>query len=46
MDLLLLEILRTGLDDLVNEDNPLQHWLRCSPHKFHKSKQPVAGSSG
>jgi hypothetical protein len=43
MDMLFLEILRTGLDDLVNEDNPLRQWLDFSHRKGHDKKQPTVG---
>jgi hypothetical protein len=33
VDMIFLQILRKGLDDLVNEDNPLQQWLEFSRRK-------------
>jgi hypothetical protein len=43
VDMLFLEIFRKGLDDLVNEDNPLRDWLEFSRRKIHEKNQPMVG---
>jgi hypothetical protein len=38
---------REGIDDLVNEDNPLRQRLEFSRHKIHEKKQlTLGGGSG
>jgi membrane associated rhomboid family serine protease len=44
-DMVFLTFLRQGIDDLVNEDNPLRRWLEFSPRKAREKKRPAAGGS-
>jgi rhomboid protease GluP len=45
LDMVFLTLFRQGVDELVNEDNPLRRWLEFAPRKAREKKRPAGGGS-